>query len=482
MQRSKPTANQLVQRFNSLLELTGAVVGRANLFSRFGQEYGGDRDLYKALGYKDDLGYVDYMAQYVRHDMAKTIINKPVEATWRGGVTVLESDDDKETAFEKAWKDLYKGLKLHSKFVRIDKLTGIGNYGTLLMGFDDVKEETEFRNPVAGGARKLLYVKPFTCNSAIIKEWDRDPNSERYGQPHLYEFKIGTPGTEQTRDLIVHHTRVVHIVNELLESEYEGLPRLQVLFNRLKDLEKIVGGSAEMFWRGARPGYANKVDPNYTLSSTQRDELEGQLDEYEHNLRRFLTLEGIDVQPLQSQVSDPSNHVDVQLQMISAVTGIPKRILVGSERGELASTQDQTQWNITITARRQDYAQPCILEPFIEKCIEHKVLPKPTQSNWSYQWEDLFAPTLEEKADVGKKRADAVGSYTKNPASMEVLPPVSFLKHGLGLTDDEIELIEQERDQYLKEEQAEIEEERRLLEEERRAAQQQQPPEGEEES
>ena len=127
----------------------------------------------------------------------------------------------------------------------------------------------------------------------------------------------------------------------MLEDEVNGLPRLEAVFNRLLDLEKIVGGSAEMFWRGARPGFQGIVSEGYNMTDEDIDELQKQLDEYEHGLRRFLINRGVSLDALAQQVSDPRNHVDVQLQMISAITGIPRRILTGSERGELASTEDR---------------------------------------------------------------------------------------------------------------------------------------------
>jgi len=142
----------------------------------------------------------------------------------------------------------------------------------------------------------------------------------------------------------------------------------------LFDLEKLVGGSAEMFWRGARPGYKGKVDKEYTLTSDEEEDFQDQLDEYEHNLRRFLISRGIDISALETQVSDPSKHVDVQIQMISAQTGIPKRILTGSERGELASTQDITSWYSLIQGRRENYVAGNILRPFNVKVLAFSLL------------------------------------------------------------------------------------------------------------
>ena len=72
---------------------------------------------------------------------------------------------------------------------------------------------------------------------------------------------------------------------------------------------------------------------------------------FEHNLRRFIATQYVDkIESLQQQIADPTNFADVQFQIICALTGIPKRILFGSERGELASSQDKESFNEVISS------------------------------------------------------------------------------------------------------------------------------------
>jgi len=88
------------------LQTLSELVGRANLMSRLGQQYGGDRDIYEALGYPLNLEYADYATRYLRQDIARAIIDRPVKVTWRGALEIIESDDDLETPLEKAWMEL----------------------------------------------------------------------------------------------------------------------------------------------------------------------------------------------------------------------------------------------------------------------------------------------------------------------------------------------------------------------------------------
>jgi len=460
MANKKPTTRKaprgkVIPLGGDALATFSAVVGRAELMAKLGYQYGGDRDVYEALGYKDVLEYQDFWVQYKRQDMGKAVIDRPVQATWRGGVEVMEGGDDEDTALEKGYRELDQRLGLAAKFARLDRLTGLGKYGILLLGMSDAKNEQDLAKPVTGGGHRLLYVRPFGEGSATISEYESDPSNERYGQPKMYSVNIYNLGTMATSTVTVHHSRVIHVADGLLEGEIEGTPRLEVVYNRLKDLEKIVGGSAEMFWRGARPGYQGQVDPEFQLTPEMRDDLQDQMDEFEHNLRRLLINEGIEWKALAMQVASPKEHVDVIVQMISAVTGIPKRVLTGSERGELASTEDKSSWFEMIESRREEFAGPVIVRPFVDRCVEYGVLPPARSGDYSVRWQDLWATSDLDKAEVGDKRANALAKYASSPLAPSIVPPDAFMELFLGLDKDEVRLVAEMVEAQRREEEAE---------------------------
>lgn len=420
-----------------------------------GTSYSGDRNITAALGYKTSLSFNDYLSRYFTQDIAKAIIDRPVKASWKGEIEVLENTKTKRTKFEKEWKKLYLRLKLKSIFMRADRLTGLGSYSVLLLGLDDIKTTKGFSNKVKKGA-KLLYVKPFSELSATIDEWDEDEHSVRFGKPVYYKIRISSDSLqghkptanrnkrkEYDSDLRVHYSRIVHLTEDILEDEVHGLPRLQSVFYRLMDLEKLVGGSAEMYWRGARPGYTGNVKQDYEMTPEMRKDLNDQIKEFEHNLKRVLVNEGVDYKSLEQQIADPEAHVNVQIQMISAVTGIPKRILVGSERGELSSAQDKQEWISYVTSRREEQNEPGILRPFIDHLIEYKIIPAPKSEEYMVVWDKLFSLSDKEKVELGKNRAIALKEYSTNPAAQYMLPFPKFMEYGLGMDDNQVSDIEE---------------------------------------
>ena len=433
-----------MERTKLPISVNSEIRNRMALAQLLGVQYNGKRNLYNVLGYKKDLNWEDYWTQYSRQDIAAAIIDRPVKMTWRGAVQVIEVKDSKTTALEAAWEALENDLKIKSKLIRLDKLTGIGKYGVLLLGFSDITDKTKWGTPVVPSKTlKLMYIKPFGEYSAKIQRFETNPLSPRYALPLFYNIQV------ENETIVVHYSRVLHIVDNALESDIYGKPRLEVVFNRLQDLEKLIGGSAEMFWRNARPGYTGTIDKDMTMGSEEESKLEKQLDEYEHDLRRILINQGVNLQALQAQIADPKNHVDVQLSMISAVTHIPKRILIGSERGELASSQDQDEWMGIIQTRREEYAEPQIIRPLIDLLISYNVLPKPIGNEYTVSWQELYAQSTKDKAEIGKTRATALKEYTQNPVAQDLLPLEAFLKYVLGMDDDEITYIVALREEEL---------------------------------
>ena len=451
MERGKPVVKK-EEDITKLHALQSMLVARNALAASLGlQQYGGDRDIYQALGYKLELVFNDYYARYTRQDIAKAIIDRPVKATWQGPLELVESNEAEDTSFEKAWKALNTDLGIKNVLTRVDRLTGIGRWGVLLLGLDDVQDQGGFIKPVRAGQRKLVYLKPFSENTAKVDTYEIEPTNPRYGMPLTYSVQVANVANGSDSTVKVHHTRVIHIVDGALESEIEGIPRLKGVFNSLMDLEKIVGGSAEMFWRGARPGFQGVLDKDYTMTTALKADLEDQLNEYEHGLRRFLINEGVKLEELKQQMSDPSKNVDTILKMISAETGIPMRVLSGSERGQLASDQDKGEWLTYVQSRREDFAEPKIIRPFVLRLIELKILPKPKE-DYTVKWQDLFAISEKDRVETGKARAIALSEYAKNPLAMEVVPPTAFLEFCWGCTTEQITLVNKMREAGLDEE------------------------------
>lgn len=426
------------------LRTLSELVTRSRYARGLGMSFSGARDLYEVLGWKREIRFQDYWNEFERNGIGKRIITAPVASTWYGKVSISETQKQDETTFEKTWKELDEKLSLIPKLIRLDILSGIGRYGVLLLGFSGVED---FSLPFTPGqGTQLLYVQPYHEDNAKIIEWETNARDPRYGKPKMYQVNAAPPDSPlgTTRPLRVHWTRILHVAEGCLENDVFGTPRLLGSFNRIQDIDKLAGGSAEMFWQGALGGRAYVAKENYKFGPNDMTNLQTEIDEYVHGLRRYQRLQGVDVQDLSPQVSSPKDHIDVQLDLISGDTGIPKRLLIGSERGELASSQDAENWNSRVQQRREQFAEPFILRPFVNLLIQCKILPEVAEG-YQIEWTPLTTMGRKETVEVSKIQTETIAAYVNAPGAELLVPEEFFLEEVVGFSRDQIDRIKESR-------------------------------------
>lgn len=428
---------QLLNRFIAVTNMANRVLPYYG-GTTFGRDtFQGARDLYKAFGYPDIITPEMYETRAERQSIAFAIIDRPVRSSWKGGFDI-GVDSGTESEFQKSFWQLYKRHSLNLILKQADRDAGLGYYSVLFLGLDDAKNRADLSSPVKPGKRQLLYLRSFAEVDAGILSFDSNPSSPRYGKPITYELKHSPPEgkNEVSFSINVHWTRVIHIPTDTTPQDVYGIPRLKAVYNDLIDIEKVKGGASEMFWRGARPGFQAVTDKDFTITPGFLDGLKSQLDEYENNLRRVFAVQGVSLQSLNQQIEDPEMHMKGNLEMISAATGIPKRILVGSERGELASSQDQATWVDLLETRRTEFVEPCIIIPFIEKMIAMEVLAQPDSPYWVIEWKPLSTPSEKEKAEVAEIKTRTLAMYADSFNLSNVLPDKIFFTDIMGISDE----------------------------------------------
>src|SRR5690606_12261789 len=157
--------------------------------------------------------------------------------------------------------------------------------------------------------------------SAQITNWDAEARSPRFGQPLLYSLNTGTTWTgvgASQRALSVHWTRTIHVAERALEDRSIGQPRLERVFNRAMDLEKLLGGGAEIYWQNAVQTRAWVADKDTTITQEDKDSMKEQLEELRHNLRRDLTMQGVTPHALaaDAQSANAAALIDKELDFI----------------------------------------------------------------------------------------------------------------------------------------------------------------------
>lgn len=478
------------------------------------------RDLDKDCNYPDEPTPSDYQKLYDRLGPATRVVQVYPRECWQVQPTVYEDEDpDVITTFEEAWDELGQGLRSDRSFyqdeagspvweylLRADELSGVGQYGAILLGLNDglpLNEPAQFVGPAAsilrdskgksideptqnyrrkllgskkpgarrkgiklppaphkarltfnqpaGQGRRLTFIRIFPETAATISKFDEDLSSPRFGQPTEYSLTFASPVEVEGRSVnssTVHWTRIIHVADNLAANEIFGVPRQKPVYNNLLDLRKLYGGSAEMYWRGAFPGYALESLPQFgTEVDYDEEKINSMMFKWSAGLQRHLLLTGLSMKGLSPQVVDPRSQIEVHIEAICIQLGIPVRVFKGTERGELASSQDDAAWNDRLRQRQSGYLTPRLIVPFVDRLIALGVLPAP--AGYSVWWPDLTSQSEQEQGDIAALRTTSVVQYADSAGARGVIAPHDYWTRIQGYSEEEaasiVDAAEKER-------------------------------------
>lgn len=419
------------------LQTLAALQSRTELAQRLGFLYDGARRINDVLGYKARLEFRDFKARYLRQDVAHRLVKAYPEATWSQPPTVCEDEtSDQPTAFEQAWSEMATRVQVFAALERADLLANLGQYSIVLIGLMGQDNLALPATPVSDPA-SVLYLTPYSEEFARVQALETDASQPGFGRPRLYRLDIGRSAQAgemgRSRNYqMVHASRVIHVAEDTLDDDVYGIPRLEPVWDRLDDLLKVVGGSAEMFWRDAKRRLAFETRDGYSIRGEDEADVVDDVEEFVHNLKDWIRVEGVNVKDLSGIVASPREHADVYLDLISAATSIPKRILLGSERGQLASSQDEHAWLGRIVRRQTQFAEARMLRPLIDRLLRLGALPQPA-TPYRVEWENLYALSEEKQATVAKDVASALAQYAGPGLAPSVVPEAEFRERYLGL-------------------------------------------------
>ena len=432
-----------VAQKQDLLRTLGALNERLNFAGQFagvdGFGFEGSRNYYTALGYKRSLTPELYWDRYRRNGVARRLVNSLPNATWRSGADLVEDDaPETVTDFEAAWVALAARLNAWDRMRKADILAQLGRFSVILIGFPGAYE-TEAKK--VHSPEDVAYLKQFSETGVKVQTTDleTDRSSPRYGMPKRYQFtRLLKPGGVQANQF-VHWSRVIHVADEAVEDDQYGEPLLASVWNWLDDLEKVAGSGSEAFWRRVQPMLQAALVPGAVLPTGGEQEVEAEIDKLIHGMRRWVRVSGIDLKEVgTTDVAMFDKQIDALIGLIVASYGIPKRILVGSEQGELASGQDRSNWAQHIRDRRSQFAETLVLRPLVDRLVNYNALPKPTE--YDVRWPDVADLDTKERLDL------ALVAARTNEAQGEQVMTTNEIRDQLlsldALEEDELRTVE----------------------------------------
>lgn len=408
----KPIRTNMMQMVRAL----GGVISRSAMQRRL-TSFDGRRDYEAVFGWDRTLDPDMFAYMYNRGGLAKRVVDAKPNAIWSRPPQVWAEGDP---SWDAAFSALVEKLQLWTTLHRLDRLMKQGQYAILLLGTNEAKLDTPLRNP-----RDINFIQPYGQINARIAQWNRSPTSAEFGMPEMYQmYPQGagysqvemTPGISQvgpTRaSFRVHASRVLHVCQDNLEDSVFGQPIMAPIWDYLTDLRKVVGSSSESYWLMANRGLQADVDKEMVLSDEDQAMLSDEIEEFMNGFRRFMRTKGVTIKSLENDVADPKSPFDVLVTLISGTTGIPKRILIGSEAGSLASTQDKGNWADRLEEEIGLVSQPVLLKPFIMRMIKLGFLPAPA-GEVRILWPDTYRMSPLERGQTAAQTARTLANAMK---------------------------------------------------------------------
>jgi hypothetical protein len=164
--------------------------------------------------------------------------------------------------------------------------------------------------------------------------------------------------------VIAHWTRVIHLCEEPFDSPIEGIPALLPVFNRILDLDKVLGGSAEAYFRNARGKIGFEIDKEFGSELICNEGAKAQFDaaakRFTHNQQDQIAVVGSKIVSIATPHQSPIDTVKALIWEISGQTRIPVRFLTGEGSGQLAGSEDKLAYNSLIADRQQVFCEPLL--------------------------------------------------------------------------------------------------------------------------
>lgn len=328
-----------------------------------GISHGGKRNLYDVYGYPVELDGVDgYRLMYNltrRMGFANRLTAGMAKSCWREGFK-LKADGEGDA--EKIEEDFIKALNkrgMNAALERADILNRIGRFSVLFVGIPDGNQPDQAVGRVSPDKVDQVYFRMFAYDGITITQYDKDPKSPRYGLPVMYQVENISSSTDREKDnqvisMPVHWTRIVHLNENGLVSDIEGMGYLEPIFNRLLDFQKTVGGSSEAYFRNARRIITAEIDPQYASGMTPeaKQAYNDASEKFVNGWQDNITVSGAKVNQLQATHSSPLDTAKSILWEVAGYTGWPLRVLTGEGAGQLAGSEDQLAYNALVSDRQ----------------------------------------------------------------------------------------------------------------------------------
>ncbi len=374
-------------------------------------------------GYLTKIEATDYEATYSR-TLGGQIVDKPVHDTWREWFKVETEEGTGGDQLQREIEVFNRNLTTWQAFQLADRFACLDGYSLLYFGVNDNLDPKE----ELGTFNEVKFLKVYRRGSVIEVKRDDNKKSSTYWDPTIFKIKVGET------DRGVHASRLLIFSEDHLGDPLENsIPKLQRPYNYLQLLENLAWATGEAAFQRVVPPWHVKYDER--PDNDVAEDIENQFDKFRTGGLQRISSSGVTIEPLTgSEKMVPVKDIEeILIDLIAGATNLPKRMIVGSSAGALASSEtDLKDYYAGIGARQENYAEP-ILREFYTLLQDNNILP---DGEFDLIWNPLFALTEKEQAEIWNEKAMAATQLAG--IGVQILGTETIVTDILGLSPEQV--------------------------------------------
>jgi len=367
-------------------------------------------------------------------------------------IPLTNAEREKVDSWERRWTedaiiDATRAI-VANKIGTVDEVTRSNLQGTdqqyYGVQFGDSQTEAPADSPK--GENDVLFIRSFSEPLVQIVRYEWNIRNPRFGQPVMYRVTLNDPRQVHSgvglplATVFVHWSRVLHIADTFSNpgpSKIFAYPALMPILNPVLDIRKIRGASAEGYWRNGTSGLSLETHPALGGDvDVNVPELRDMMEQRNNGQDKDIVLRGMTAKTIQLTVSDPTPFINVQTEAICIQLGCPLRVFKGAERGELASSQDDADWNDRVLGYENCFCTPKIIVKLLDRLIMYGTLPEP--DHYTVKWPDPEALSDQEKATIGLTQTQAMAAFIQGDVKTMVVQE-DYMSGVLGFDKDKVD-------------------------------------------
>lgn len=408
----------------------------------------GRRDLDQEFGYKPTLTFNDWFRLFNR-SFGRAVVTVTPSKVWQS-YPVLKEGNKTDTPFLVEFNKLAKRTRLFKVMSELHTKSLVGEYGALFIAAKEVDGKPEKPLKLASSEnivaiRSHYQVEVSDEGAPLIG----NPSDERFGLPEYFDYDGNTIVSNSTQSLPsfrAHPSRVFTFSQFASQGSVRGDSILESTYNYIVNIEKIVGGVAEGFYKAAgNKRFYEITDPSIAKGVLGNPDKKAEFEEQERQLdagfNSSQVLGGMKLSQLQNMMSDPEQPFSVNMQMVCSILGISTTEFIGHLTGERASSENSKGWNNKCEGIRENIINPDMIIAFIRHIDKlGGWVNRPNYDDLQIEWQGLNEPSKSEKIDIMIKQMEA--NKGAREAGIDLpFPDVNELRVSAGFEKLKIEEI-----------------------------------------